>query len=101
MEPAIEIKNLVKRYGSLEAVKGISLTIPKGSFFGFLGPNGAGKTTTIHIITGLCNRTSGIVNVFGKDVTKDYLECRSRIGFGPQEFNFDRFFPIQKILEFQ
>jgi len=98
---AIEIRNLFKRYSKTEALKGISLTVPSGAFFGFLGPNGAGKTTTIHILTGLCNRTSGEVLVFGKDVTDNYLECRRRIGLVPQEFNFDSFFSIEKILEFQ
>jgi ABC-2 type transport system ATP-binding protein len=98
---AIEIRNLVKRYGPLEAVRDISLTIPRGSFFGFLGPNGAGKTTTIQVLTGLSNRTSGEVRVFGQDVNKHYIECRRRIGLTPQEFNFDRFFDIRTILEFQ
>jgi len=101
VQPAIEIRNLVKNYGDFHAVKGVSLQIAPGSFFGFLGPNGAGKSTTIHILTGLCNRTSGDVSVFGKDVTKHYLESRRRIGLSPQEFNFDRFFSIQKILEFE
>lgn len=101
MTPAIDIRNLVKRYGSYEAVRGISLTIEPGSFFGFLGPNGAGKTTTINVLTGLANRTSGEVYVFGKDVTTDYVACRKRIGLAPQEFNFDRFFSIQRLLEFE
>ncbi|HLG20745.1 MAG TPA: ABC transporter ATP-binding protein [Bdellovibrionota bacterium] len=100
MTPAIEIRKLVKNYGPIQAVKSISFEIQSGTFFGFLGPNGAGKTTTIHILTGLCNRTSGEIRVFGKDVTTDYIDCRRRIGFGPQEFNFDRFFSIQKLLEF-
>ncbi len=101
MTHAIEIRNLVKDYGSLRAVDQISLDIPQGSFFALLGENGAGKSTTIHVVTGLANRTSGEVRVFGKDVSQDYLECRRRIGLAPQEFNFDMFFPIQKILEFQ
>jgi ABC-2 type transport system ATP-binding protein len=99
--PAVEIRDLVKRYGRVEAVRGISLTVKSGAFFGFLGPNGAGKSTTIHVLTGLANRTSGEVRVFGKDVYRDYLACRRRIGLGPQEFNFDRFFTIRRILEFQ
>jgi ABC-2 type transport system ATP-binding protein len=98
---AIEIRDLVKRYGSLEAVRGISLSVEQGAFYGFLGPNGAGKSTTIHIITGLCSRTSGEVSVFGRDVTRDYVFCRRQIGLAPQEFNFDRFFSIRKILEYE
>ena len=101
MTCAGESRNLVKRYNSLEALRGISLEIRQGSFFGFLGPNGAGKTTTIHILTGLCTRTSGDVRVFGRDVSRDYVFCRRKIGLGPQEFNFDRFFSIRKILEFE
>jgi ABC-2 type transport system ATP-binding protein len=98
--PAIEIRNLTKRYGVFEAVRGISLSVAAGHFFGFLGPNGAGKSTTIHVLTGLANRTSGDVLVFGQDVSKHYVEARKRIGLAPQEFNFDRFFTIQKILEY-
>lgn len=101
MIPAIEIKALTKRYGPVEAIKGISFEVASGQFFGFLGPNGAGKSTTISILTGLCNRTSGEVRVFGKDVITHYLECRRRIGLGPQAHNFDRFFSIRKILEFE
>ncbi|MCB0307789.1 MAG: ABC transporter ATP-binding protein [Bdellovibrionales bacterium] len=100
--PAVRIENLVKIYaGDVNALQGISFNIPKGSFFGLLGANGAGKTTTIKILTGLCNKTSGNVEVFGKNLSKEYLACRRLIGVAPQEFNFDRFFPLSKILEFQ
>ncbi len=101
MPAAIEIKDLRKRYDDVEAVSGVSFEVQEGRFFGFLGPNGAGKTTTINIITGLTNRTSGDVRVFGKDVSADYRSCRRRIGLAPQEFNFDRFFSIRKLLEFE
>ena len=77
MTPAIQVTNLQKIYeGGLEALKGIDLTIPEGSFYGLLGPNGAGKTTTIGNITGLVNITSGSISVMGYDVIKEYRETR-------------------------
>ena len=93
---SIKIRNLRKIYdGKLEALKGINLDIPKGSFFGILGPNGAGKTTTIGIITGLVNITSGTVEVMGHNVINNYKKTRKLIGLSPQELNFDVFFPLQ------
>ena len=99
---AIEIKNLRKIYDNkFEALKGISLDIPKGSFYGLLGPNGAGKTTTIGAISGLVNYHNGSIAVMGYDNKKDYRTTRKLIGLSPQELNFDVFFPIKKVLEFQ
>ena len=96
---AIQITQLKKIYdGNVEALKGIDLDIPKGSFFGLLGPNGAGKTTTIGIITGLVNITSGSVAVMGHDIIKNYKKSRRLIGLSPQELNFDVFFPIRDVL---
>ncbi len=96
---SIKIRELQKVYdGQLEALKGINLDIPKGSFFGLLGPNGAGKTTTIGIMTGLVNLTSGYIKVMGYDVVKNYKESRKLIGLSPQELNFDVFFPIRDVL---
>ena len=99
---AIEIKNLKKIYDNkFEALKGINLNIPKGSFYGLLGPNGAGKTTTIGAISGLVNYNDGSISVMGYDNKKDYRTTRKLIGLSPQELNFDVFFPIKKVLEFQ
>lgn len=95
---AITIKDLVKTYPTTEALKGVSLTIKKGEFFALLGPNGAGKTTLIQILTGLCNKTSGEVSLFNKDVYKDYQEARALIGLVPQDFNFDIFEKVYNIL---
>src|SRR3989344_5046794 len=81
---ALSVENLKKRYKTgTEALKGVSLTIPAGDFFGLLGPNGAGKTTIIGIITGLVNKTEGYVSVFGHDIDRSEerrvgKECRSR-----------------------
>ena len=95
---AISIKDLVKSYPNTEALKGVSLTIKKGEFFALLGPNGAGKTTLIQILTGLCNKTSGEVTLFNKDVYQDYVEARQLIGLVPQEFNFDIFEKVCNVL---
>ena len=99
---AIEIKNLKKIYDNkFEALKNINLNIPKGSFYGLLGPNGAGKTTTIGAISGLVNYHHGSISVMGYDNKKQYKMTRQLIGLSQQELNFDVFFPIKKVLEFQ
>lgn len=95
---AITIKDLVKTYPHVEALKGVSLNIQKGEFFALLGPNGAGKTTIIQIMTGLCNKTSGEVHLFNKDVYQDYMEARALIGLVPQDFNFDIWEKVYNIL---
>ena len=75
----IQIKNLTKTFGKKEAVKGIDLTIPKGSFFGFLGPNGAGKTTTIRMVTGLLAPTGGDAVLAGHSITGDPFAAKQMI----------------------
>ncbi|WP_101294225.1 ABC transporter ATP-binding protein [Halegenticoccus soli] len=99
MTAALEIRDLRKRYADVQALDGVSLTVPEGSFFGLLGPNGAGKTTFINILVGLVRKSGGEARVFGYDVEDDYQEARDRIGLAPQEFNVDRFFPIKEVLE--
>lgn len=99
--PAIKIEGLKKWYDDFQALKGIDLEIKQGEFYGLLGPNGAGKSTTIHIVTGLANFNEGAVRVFGRDVVSDFRFTRSRIGLAAQEFNFDRFFNIEKLLILQ
>lgn len=99
---AIEIKKLKKIYDNkFEALKSIDLDIPKGSFYGLLGPNGAGKTTTIGAIAGLVNYDIGSISIMGHNNKSDYRIARKLIGLSPQELNFDVFFPIRKVLEFQ
>ncbi|MFB6096283.1 MAG: ABC transporter ATP-binding protein [Haloferacaceae archaeon] len=99
MTAAIETEDLRKRYADVQALDGVSLTVPEGSFFGLLGPNGAGKTTFINILVGLVRKTGGEAAVFGHDVEADYQQARDAIGLAPQEFNVDRFFPIREVLE--
>lgn len=102
--PMLEIKNLRKVYGKGKdekvAVDGISLTVPKGSFFGLLGPNGAGKSTTIHCITGIAQPTEGQILIDGIDVVKDYKLARTKVGLSPQEFNVEFFAPTENLLDF-
>jgi ABC-2 type transport system ATP-binding protein len=87
---AITLKNLTKSYlTGVEALHDITRSVKAGEFFALLGPNGAGKTTTINILSGLANKTSGEVQLFGKDVFTDYTAARSYLGLVPQEFNLD------------
>lgn len=97
---ALEIQGFSKLYDDFTAVDNITLSIPKGEFFGFLGPNGAGKSSTIHAITGINTISKGSIKVFGIDVANDYKMARTKIGLSPQEFNIDIFLPVEKILRF-
>lgn len=98
--PILEIKDLVKTYGKKTAVKGISLSIERGAFYGLLGPNGAGKSTTIHCITGIAQPTSGTILVDGVDVVKDYKVARTKVGLSPQEFNVDIFATPAQLMDY-
>jgi ABC-2 type transport system ATP-binding protein len=98
---ALEIDRLVKRYGGLTAVDGISLSVSEGEFFGLLGPNGAGKTTTISAIVSLASITSGTIRLFGHDVQTDWRAARATVGLAPQEYNFDRYLNIRDVLIYQ
>ena len=83
--PAIHIENVVKSYGGIRAVDGLSVTVPQGCFFGFLGPNGAGKTTTIKMLVGLSQRDSGTMHVLGMPLPQRSLEIRKEIGLVPDD----------------
>ncbi len=89
MSDIVVVNGLVKRYGDIEAVKGISFRIRKGEVFGLLGPNGAGKTTTIHVIATILRPTYGSVKVAGHDVVKEATEVRKRIGIVFQDPSLD------------
>ncbi|MDE1855311.1 MAG: ATP-binding cassette domain-containing protein [Candidatus Micrarchaeota archaeon] len=84
-EYAIEIENLVKKFGDLTAVNGISLKIKKGEIFGLLGPNGAGKSTTINMLLGLLSPTSGKISVNGINMLKEPEKAKGQIGIVTQE----------------
>ena len=101
MTLAIEALNIVKRYGALHALAGVSLAVAEGEFFGLLGPNGAGKTTLISIIAGLVRASAGQVRVMGADVIVDYRRARRMLGVVPQELVFDPFFSVRETLRLQ
>ncbi len=82
---AIRVENLRKIYGNKAAVDGLTLTVPRGCFFGFLGPNGAGKTTTIRMLMGLAPPTSGTVELLGLPMPERAVDVRARIGLVPDE----------------
>ena len=85
--PAIIAIDLRKKYGSLTALDGVSLTVGKGSIFGLLGPNGAGKTTTIRVMTGLTRPDTGSVSIMGHDIKTDTIEAKKKIGIVPEASN--------------
>jgi len=82
---AVEVNNLVKNYGSFEAVKKISFNIEKGEIFGLIGPNGAGKTTTLRVLSTLLQINGGTVNVLDYDVQKKPEEVRKYISYLPED----------------
>lgn len=99
MNVAISIKDLRKTYANrFEALRGISLDVEQGDFFALLGPNGAGKSTTIGVISTLINRSSGQVQVFGRDVDTHVYETKLDLGVVPQEVNFNLFERVEDIV---
>ncbi|CAC42039.1 pli0041 (plasmid) [Listeria innocua Clip11262] len=99
MSYALDLKGLKKVYAtSVEALRGIDLTVEEGDFYALLGPNGAGKSTTIGIITSLVNKTAGQVKVFDYDIDNDLERAKQQIGLVPQEFNFNPFETVQQIV---
>src|SRR5215203_4251682 len=98
---ALDIKDLEKRYPTgVEALKGVSIEIEEGEFYGLLGPNGAGKSTLIHCTTGLAQPTSGSIEIFGHDAVRHYGGARVAVGLAPQELNLDWFLTIEESLDY-
>jgi ABC-2 type transport system ATP-binding protein len=94
----IELENLVKHFGDVHAVDGITLTVPRGEFFCVLGPNAAGKTTTIKMMVGLIRPTSGYARVAGFDLQTQPLEARARLSYVPDfPFLYDKLTPLEFI----
>lgn len=85
MPPILEVDNLVKKYGSFEAVRGLSFCVNEGEVFGLLGPNGAGKTQTISMSTCLFPPTEGSIRIYGHDVIKEANQVKRLIGIVPQD----------------
>jgi ABC-2 type transport system ATP-binding protein len=87
--PAIEVDDLVKSYGEVDAVRGVSFAVPPGEVFGFLGPNGAGKSTTINVLCTLARPTSGTARVNGFDVVTQRDDVRRHLGLVFQDPTLD------------
>ncbi len=98
--PVIEAHRLSKRYGTVDALRGIELRIERGEFFGLFGPNGAGKTTMLRILTGQLRPTSGSAQVLGVDVLAEPLRVKSLIGIVPEVESPPSYLTATEYLEF-
>ena len=102
MEHALLIKGLTKTYkNGPQALKGVDLEVKNGDFFALLGPNGAGKSTLIGILTGLVQKSSGSVSVYGHDLDSNVGAVKASLGVVPQEFNFNAFETVLNTVCFQ
>jgi len=97
--PAIEIRDLRKSYGTVEAVRGIDLTVSEGEVFGLLGPNGAGKTTTVEIVEGFRSRDSGTVLVLGADPAKGDRKLKEQVGIVLQSTGIDPYLTVAETID--
>ncbi len=97
---AIEVVGLTRRFGDLEAVRGVSFDVAAGETFGFLGPNGAGKSTTISMLCTLLRPTSATARVAGFDVFSEQAEVRERIGLDFQDTTLDDYPTAEENLSF-
>lgn len=104
--PAIDLRDVRKTYidkqsgATKEALSGITLSIPRGAFFGLLGPNGAGKSTLINILAGMVIKSSGEAYIAGHSIDTDARMAKRSIGIVPQELLLDTFFTVRQALEF-
>ena len=98
--PVIEIKNLTRRYGKLDAVNGLTLTVQPGRCYGFFGRNGAGKTTTIKCLLNLLRPTAGSVRVFGLDPQRDEVAVKSRLAYVPDAMAFYPWMTVRDTLNY-
>src|SRR3954471_2081839 len=97
--PIIKIKDLTRRYGKLEAVNGLSMTIQPGRCYGFFGRNGAGKTTTIKCLLNLLRPSAGQVRVFGLDPARQEVAVKSRIAYVPDQVGFYPWMTVREALQ--
>jgi ABC-2 type transport system ATP-binding protein len=98
---AVEVTDVARCFGTVQALAGVDLTVSEGEFFGLLGPNGAGKTTLISILAGLVRADRGTARILGHDVIRDYRAARRALGVVPQELVFDPFFSVRETLRIQ
>src|SRR6187549_3531950 len=101
MAPALEVREVEKRFGRVRALDRVSLEVERGEFFALLGPNGAGKTTLISALGGLARPDAGRLAIMGHDVERDFRAARRAVGIVPQEIVFDPFFTVRETLELQ
>ena len=97
-EAAIEVRGLRKSYGSLEAVRGVDLTVQRGEIFALLGPNGAGKTTTVEILEGYRSRSAGEVRVLGHDPARRARDLMSRMGIVLQQSGVQPYLTVREVV---
>lgn len=97
----IQLDNLRKSYGAVEALKGLTLHVPSGCLYGLLGPNGSGKTTTLRILCTLLSPDSGTVNVVGIDALRDPRQVRKKLGYVAQEVAVDKILTGRELLRLQ
>lgn len=98
--PAIEIRDLVRRFGRTDAVNGLTLTIEPGRCYGFFGRNGAGKTTTIKCLLNLLRPTSGSVRVFGMDPARDEVAVKASLAYVPDQVAFYPWMTVRQTLDY-
>ncbi len=96
--PAIHAVDLTKRYGHIEALAGLSMSVPRGEIFGFLGPNGAGKTTAVKLLLGLTTPTAGNAWLLGEPIGR--AEARRRVGYLPELFRYPAWLSPLEVLRF-
>jgi len=94
--PAIRTNDLAKRYGSIQALAGLSMTIPRGAIFGFLGPNGAGKTTAVKLLLGLARPSGGDAEILGQSIGS--RGSRRRVGYLPELFRYQSWLTAREVL---
>jgi ABC-2 type transport system ATP-binding protein len=94
--PAIVTRDLAKRYGTIQALAGLTMTIPRGAVFGFLGPNGAGKTTAVKLLLGLAQPTGGSGEILGQPIGE--RASRKRVGYLPELFRYQGWLTAREVL---
>src|SRR6516165_3954366 len=99
-ELAVDVRDLVVRFGDFAAVDGVTFQVPRGEIFGFLGANGAGKTTTIRVLCGLLVPTSGYVRVAGKGFEDGEMAIKAKVGYMSQKFTLYNDLTVRENLRF-
>src|SRR5690349_9380254 len=97
---AIEVRDLVRRYGRTEAVNGLNLTVQPGRCYGFFGRNGAGKTTTIKCLLNLLRPTNGTVRVFGMDPVRNEVAVKASLAYVPDQVAFYPWMSVRQTLDY-